>query len=579
MTMEQEIHAGLCNDPLKVYPDVKGIDYKDFQIPEKGMTRKQVEKALVIMFKYEKERKKNFLGYQANQNLNYSKDLGVYLDFHINNIGEPCKSGNCNLNSKWVERAVLDYYAKLWHIDSPHLLYCKQKDPEFDRECEETKCPKDKVGNAYWGYVGTMGSTEANLYALRNARDYLAGKLLCIDPMETDKGYGKKAGRPVLKQGYFVNVNLDTKKLADEAMASPEEWQVKDENAYTPVLFYSEDTHYSIDKIKDILMIKTFKELGDEKFPGECPIADEWPEKVPSNKDGSVNIDALVKLVAFFAGKGYPPIICFNYGTTFKGAYDDVKTAVTNIINKLKEINPDLIERILEVRGRDGKIYKSIRTGFWFHVDGALGASFMPYIEKAKERGLLPPDTWAPVFDFRLNIHSIAMSGHKYPGAPWPSSVFMTRTKYLLSFSSISYIGSHDSTLSGSRNGFSAMIFWHYLANRSEEAHIAKAVDLQKNAALVYELLKDLEKELGKDLYVKRSPSSLTILFKRPNKRIVDKYSLSCQDEDDLSYAHIYIMDHVQLKTIYELINDLRQQDAFPTEYPDEIEYGGPGFK
>jgi len=42
---------------------------------------------------------------------------------------------------------------------------------------------------------------------------------------------------------------------------------------------------------------------------------------------GSVDIEALEKLVDFFSSKGYPILVIFIYGTTFKVAYDDVKAA------------------------------------------------------------------------------------------------------------------------------------------------------------------------------------------------------------------------------------------------------------
>ena len=64
------------------------------------------------------------------------------------------------MNTKWMECNVLDYYASLWNGKWSYKL----EDPE-----------------TYWGYVLTMGSTEGNLYAAWNARDYLSGKCLYSD--------------------------------------------------------------------------------------------------------------------------------------------------------------------------------------------------------------------------------------------------------------------------------------------------------------------------------------------------------------------------------------------------------------
>lgn len=154
-------------------------------------------------------------------------------------------------------------------------------------------------------------------------------------------------------------------------------------------------------------------------------------------------------------------MICCNYGSTFKGAYDDVEEIQT----KLKPIfeKNGLVDRIVEY---EGKTYKLKRNGYWIHVDGALGAAYMPFIEMAHEHN--PPliSQRGPNFDFRLPIvNSMVMSGHKWPGAPWPCGIFMTKVKYqLFPPDDPEYLGSPDSTFAGSRNGFSAIIMWDYLA-------------------------------------------------------------------------------------------------------------------
>ncbi|MFD2284413.1 hypothetical protein ACFSUJ_34900 [Streptomyces lusitanus] len=51
------------------------------------------------------------------------------------------------------------------------------------------------------------------------------------------------------------------------------------------------------------------------------------------------------------------------------------------------------------------------------------------------------------------------MSGHKWPGAPWPCGIYMTKVKYQISPpSQPEYIGAPDTTFAGSRNGFSPLI-------------------------------------------------------------------------------------------------------------------------
>ena len=194
-------------------------------------------------------------------------------------------------------------YASLWNAKWPH-------DPNNP--------------DTYWGYVLTMGSSEANLYASWNARDYLQGKF-----MMTDR-----------------SVEKNPRVLYMRAKLSPKD----SPNAFTPVAFYSQDTHYSLIKATAVMEISTFYQIGSTEYPGQCPLAGtngDWPLEVPSLSTGSVDVDQLVQLVEFFAKKGYPSLIILNYGTTFKGAYDDVKAATDRIMPILSRYG--LNQRIIVV--------------------------------------------------------------------------------------------------------------------------------------------------------------------------------------------------------------------------------------
>ena len=82
-------------------------------------------------------------------------------------------------------------------------------------------------------------------------------------------------------------------------------------NAFTSVAFYSKDTHYSLVKVMAVMEISTFYDIGNTKYPGQCPITGtngDWPLEVPSLESGCVDIDKLVQLVEFFAKEGYPPV-------------------------------------------------------------------------------------------------------------------------------------------------------------------------------------------------------------------------------------------------------------------------------
>jgi histidine decarboxylase len=101
-------------------------------------------------------------------------------------------------------------------------------------------------------------------------------------------------------------------------------------------------------------------------------------------------------------------MVNFNVGTTFKSAYDDVESAISALVPILKANG--LYERKVIYDTETGKY--DIRAGYWFHIDGALGAAYIPFLEMDSEKDI-------PIFDFRIKeVGSISMSGHKWLGAP-----------------------------------------------------------------------------------------------------------------------------------------------------------------
>lgn len=507
------------------------LDGYDFYIPPEGLPDEERKKLLTIFGNFISEQQKRFLGYQINQKMQYESDIKHFLNCHINNVGDPYTLGNCTINSKRMERAVLDYYARLWHAKLPH----DQSDLE-----------------SYWGYALTMGSSEGNIYGLWNARDYLAGRKLIVNQ--------PSAGRPgsFRRQRYL-------RPFTKEA----------DKKAHTPVAFYSQDTHYSVVKAMRVLAIDTFHDIGSKHYKGKNPIDPKgsWDgyEEVPS-KDGNggvgaIDVDKLEKLVEFFASEGYPILINLNYGSTFKGAYDDVEEVEKRLMPIFKKHN--LVDRKVVYNQETGEFDR--RNGFWIHVDGALGTAYMPFLEMASKKDHSVKR--GPVFDFRLpGVCSIVMSGHKWPGVPWPCGIFMTKVKYQITPpADPEYLGSPDSTFAGSRSGLTPVILWDYLAKHSYQKQIETALYCEEMANYAVEQLKSVEpfhKDI--DLYIERSPLSLTVRFRKPNDKIIFKYSLSCETlkvaEVKRHYAHLFAMASTTKETIDELAKDLKTADAFESK-------------
>ena len=529
--------TGPSEDPLDVYPHVPPsgleehfpvIDYKKFEIPPTGLTKEQRDDALGDLHTFAEEQHEWFTGYQLNQNQKYSERLAWLLDMHTNNLGDPFQTGICTLNTKFCERAVLDYFAALWNVPWPH----------HDDTITE------RYPDRYWGYVLSMGSTEANVYGLFNARDYLKGRAL-IEDAETEPTEDPET-EP--KEKKFLYADPLAKR--------------DNPNAYKPIVFYSQDTHYSVVKAVRILELTTFYQEGRTKYPGQCPVTEngEWPKEVPSQDfdngtSGTIDVSALRELVHFFVKRGYPPLIVLNFGSTWKGAYDEVP-AVNTMLEDLRYEFPWLWERRVHFDPDRPKFY-DVRRGFWLHVDGALGAGYMPFVEMAYNLGEIE---WrGPIFDFRNEaVMSICCSMHKWFGAPWPGSVYLTRTGYQLRPPTTpSYIGAADTTLGGSRNAFSSVIFWDYLSRLSYKESMDKVKACEKAADYMVDKLKEIERNVKEvygedvDFWIARSKLSLAVRFRLVNPTIKYKFTvdserlsvpISEKEEQKRTYSHVYVM-------------------------------------
>ncbi|HAS6238573.1 TPA: glutamate decarboxylase [Vibrio vulnificus] len=562
-------------DPIEVYHranqsfgfEVDEIHQANFEIPPIGQSEDEQDTAFSQVQQYVNRQKARFLGYQTEEKIDYGKRIAPFLDVSMNNVGDPFVDGNYTINTKFVERMVLDYFASLWNAKWPSQGPYLKADGSWDRGDPES----------YWGYVLTMGSTEGNLYAMLNARDYLSGQTLLDDEICGEDAHGR---------------TITTSQLyAHYPQASQE-----NPNAYTPVAFFSEDTHYSIVKAMSVEKIETFGALGNRLYPNDNPLGkgEVWPAEVPSEApveglpvgSGAIDVDKLVKYVEFFAEKGYPIIVVLNYGTTFKGAYDNIDQATLALETVLKKHG--LYERQVPVDPSDPSKTET-RTGYWIHVDGALGASYMPFVKMAANlreyEGFFEENHCytGPDFDFRNPmVHSIVTSGHKWPGAPWPTGVYMTKHQFMVSPpDNPAYIGSPDTTFAGSRSGISPLILWDYFAKHSYEKQIELAMKGQKMAQYAYEKLQEVANywedkgaDIGvpKGLWLQRTPLSLSLIFCQPKDDIIFKYSLAKEEINEPNpetgrktrkYVHMFTMWDVTEKLIDELCDDLKADDAF----------------
>ena len=245
-------------DPLTLYDysEREGVTSKWYQVPSTGLTENHRTRIFAELNK-RLELVPLAIGFQANLCNHTGVDRAIQnlLGFSMNNDGDPNCASPVVHNTKFMERNVLDYYASLWNAKWPH----DPSDPE-----------------SYWGYVLTMGSTEGNLHAIWNARDYLTGKYV-----------SDKTTAPFYQQCECPSGNP---------------------NAFSPVGLYSHESHNSVLKSLQVAGVPSMCELGNRLYAGECPLnSGEWPVDVPcldgDEGPGTIDIPALVKLVDFLAAR------------------------------------------------------------------------------------------------------------------------------------------------------------------------------------------------------------------------------------------------------------------------------------
>lgn len=492
------------SDPLQQDIAVpKGINPAIYQVPSSGLSQDNHDRAIAETTRVVKQASESFVGFMHNQDFIHSCTSPLH-NLMLNNSGDPFLPGNVlSFQAKWMERSVLDYYASLWNAKWPH-------DPADDE--------------SYWGYVLTMGSTEGNLHALWSARNYLSGRFI------SSNGSAASIGK-------------------------------------VPVALFSRYSNSSLHKLCDITNFPTFDVVGQEEYPNKNPLGGDWIPGVPCTGGnagpGTVDISALEKLVDFFSSRGHPIFVVFNYGTTFKGSFDNVKSSGERLISVLKKNG--MYERVSVGPKQHSK--GLVRKGFWFHVDGALGASYMPFLEMAYKNNLTNIQPPSP-FDFRLSfITSIVTSGHKFIGTPWPCGVYIVRHRNLVGSWSFQYTGSCDKTISLSRNGHSVILLWSYISLNSYDAQVSTVLNCFSITKYVLQCLKDLQMKLSIDLWISYTSPSLSVVFRRPVPHIVQKYTLSCStfqiDSQVQHVCQIYILKHVTKEKVDALIEDLQAPGAF----------------
>jgi histidine decarboxylase len=230
----------------------------------------------------------------------------------------------------------------------------------------------------------------------------------------------------------------------------------------TAIGYYSSAAHYSIAKIFEFLAVPAVRVRTDDR--------------------GEMDYDHLAQLVALRPSR--PAIVVATVGTTMTEAVDDV----------------DRIAGLLRAMG--------VRQSY-LHADAAL--SGVPL-----------------ALDNALSLEradSVSMSGYKFFGTPRICGIVLGRRhQQHRPGRHIAYTSTPDTTLTGSRDGLSALQMWYAVAILGNEGHRARAAAARDLARYAVRRLT----AAGWPAW--RHPWAMTVVFPTPPAAVTEKWKLANAD-------------------------------------------------
>lgn len=255
------------------------------------------------------------------------------------------------------------------------------------------------------------------------------------------------------------------------------------------IVYFSQDSHYSV--------AKSLRFLGMRHI------------MIRSQPHGEIDYEDLGETVRI--RRDVPPIVFANIGTTMKEARDD--------IGRIRSIMAGLaIEK------------------YYIHSDAALCGGYAAWLD--------PRPRW----DFADGADSIAISGHKFLGSPIPCGIVLARREHVERIShAVAYIGSLDTTISGSRNGLTPLVLWYAIRALGEAGMKER---LERSLAVAGYAVRRLS-AAGIDAW--RNPAALTVVFPQPPPEIRAKWQLATSR----GLSHVVCLPHVTRERIDRLLADL----------------------
>ena len=264
----------------------------------------------------------------------------------------------------------------------------------------------------------------------------------------------------------------------------------------------SEDTHYSIPKAANVLMLELLK----------------IPVDFNTRKIDVFAMETII-IKAKNSGKKHF-IVVSNMGTTMFGSVDD----------------PEDYIQILE---KYNLIYK-------VHIDGAYGGFVYPISNKESTINFENP-----------KISSITIDAHKMLQAPYGTGIFICRKGLIENVltKEAAYVEGMDLTLCGSRSGANAIAVWMILFTYGPFGWCEKIRILQMRTQWLCDKLNDLKVVYFREPYL----NIVTIRAQYIPKKLEVKYNLVPEKhEKGNKWYKIVIMEHVEIDHLSTFINELK---------------------
>jgi histidine decarboxylase len=152
-------------------------------------------------------------------------------------------------------------------------------------------------------------------------------------------------------------------------------------------------------------------------------------------------------------------------------------------------------------------------------------------------------------FDFKHGADSIAISGHKFFGSPITNGVVLVKKSYKDRIGrSINYIGTLDTTITGSRSGFNALILWFAIVKWGKEGMLKRAMTSLENAAHLRVQLNSI------GIKAWSNPNAFTVVMPKPTEAICKKWQLATDND----IAHVICMPGVTREMLDKFVEDMK---------------------